>query len=138
MDYEEITTQLSSDECWQLLGAGHPGRFAYRVGEDVMILPVDYAVQDDALLLRPSEGDRSLGDVQDEDVAFEIDQLEGQTAWSVVVRGHARALGDAEVERDGAWVPSARGLGEPHELLALTPTEVSGRRFRLDSPHVEP
>ena len=39
VDYEEITTQLSSDECWQLLGAGHPGRFAYRVGEDVMILP---------------------------------------------------------------------------------------------------
>ena len=69
-----------------------------------------------------------------DDVAFEIDGENGHTAWSVVVRGRARRLDEHEAHRADdlplrPWVGTHK-----YNVVEITPTAISGRRFVLD-PH---
>ena len=68
------------------------------------------------------------------DVAFEIDDYTDDTAASVIVRGRARVLEGDEVYRAESlplrpWVPTVKNV-----VVEIEPTELSGRRFRLDKP----
>src|SRR5438045_404018 len=59
----------------------------------------------------------------------------GETAMSVVVRGHARHLGEDEEHRVEIlplrpWV----GEDDKYDVVEIVPIEVTGRRFRLDRP----
>ena len=63
-------------------------------------------------------------------VAFEVDDLSGPTVWSVVVRGTARVLEDAdeidEARRAPLWAWPSRTTDT---FVRLEPTQVSGRTF---------
>jgi nitroimidazol reductase NimA-like FMN-containing flavoprotein (pyridoxamine 5'-phosphate oxidase superfamily) len=126
--------ELSLEECWQLLELEEFGRLAYRLVDEVHMVPINYAVDSGALLFRTASGNKLLAAALHSDVAFEIDWHDDQAAWSVVVRGQLRRLHEDEQHRaDGLriqpWVPTLK-----YDMVELTPVSVTGRRFYLRRP----
>ena len=135
-----LVEELSDLECWEHLHAQELGRLAYHLVGEVHIAPVNYATDGRRIYFRTSEGSKLLGLTMNDDVAFEIDELEEDHAYSVVVRGNAEALEGhrADVVESlplRPWVPTDR-----HVVVAITPTEVTGRRLRIERPwtHLRP
>lgn len=142
----EPITVMSERECWDFLRAHEFGRLAFHLAEQVHIAPVNYAVHHDpesgeqTLLFRTAEGSKLLGVVMNDDVAFEIDEYDDDAAASVIVRGHARKLEEDEEHRADnvplrPWVGTVK-----YNVVEITVTELSGRRFVLQRPwlHMRP
>ena len=111
---DEPITRLSTDQCWAFLRTHELGRLAYHLVEEVHITPINYAVDHDpvsgrrSLLFRTAEGSKLLGIVMNADVAFEVDEVAGEHATSVIVRGRGRRLEEDEEHR-AENVPSGHG-----------------------------
>jgi nitroimidazol reductase NimA-like FMN-containing flavoprotein (pyridoxamine 5'-phosphate oxidase superfamily) len=131
---EEPVATLSTEECWELLELEEFGRLAYRLVDEVHLVPINYVADEGALLFRTASGSKLLAAALHSDVAFEIDWHDEHAAWSVVVRGRLRRLHEDEVHRVEdrllePWVPTLK-----YEVIELTPESVSGRRFLLRRP----
>ena len=79
--------ELGVEECWELLQDEQFGRLAYRLVDEVHLVPINYAVDGRSLLFRTASGNKLLAAALESDVAFEIDWHDDLTAWSVVARG---------------------------------------------------
>lgn len=135
-DYEteDPVVELAYEQAWELLESEQFGRLAYRLVDEVHIVPVNYLADGGCLLFRTGQGNKLLAAALESDVAFEIDQHDALSAWSVVARGHLRRLGDDEQARADRlplhpWVPTPK-----LEVIELVPEVVTARRFRL-RPH---
>ena len=131
---EDIVIELDDDECWAALRADEFGRLAYRLGDEINLVPLNYAVDGDTLLFRTAEGSKLLGIVMHPDVVFEIDSYDEESAQSVVVRGTARLLDEHEAHRADAtrlrpWVPTLK-----YNVVEIEPVAITGRRFALARP----
>jgi nitroimidazol reductase NimA-like FMN-containing flavoprotein (pyridoxamine 5'-phosphate oxidase superfamily) len=131
---EEPVATLSTEECWELLELEEFGRLAFRLVDEVHLVPINYVADAGVLLFRTASGNKLLAAALHSDVAFEIDWHDEHAAWSVVVRGRIRRLHEDEVHRvEGRlldpWVPTLK-----YEVIELTPESVSGRRFLLRRP----
>ena len=137
---DEPVTRLSIEDCWDFLHRHELGRLAYHLADEVHIAPINYAVDHDpttdrrSLLFRSAEGSKLLGLLSNSDVAFEVDEVVGEQATSIVLRGRARLLEGheehrAERVRLHSWVG-------PHTyvVVEIEVTEVSGRHFELSRP----
>lgn len=135
MDYDEdVITDLTVEECWEELRRQEFGRLAFRLGDEVHITPINYAVDGETLLFRTAEGGKLLGVVMHHDVAFEIDRYDDEHAQSVILRGPARVLEEDEAHRAEnvplrPWVDTLK-----FNVVEIAPTELSGRRFELTRP----
>jgi uncharacterized protein len=102
---EDQVTEMGTEECWEFLRRHEFGRLAHHLADEVHIAPVNYAVDHDpasdrrSLLFRTAEGSKLLGVVMNPDVAFEVDEVVGEQATSVIVRGRARRLEEDEEHR---------------------------------------
>ena len=128
---ETPVEELSLEECWQLLELEEFGRLAYRLVDEVHLVPINYVVDAGALLFRTASGNKLLAAALHSDVAFEIDWRDDHAAWSVVVRGQLHRLGEAEAHRVDAlplrhWMPTLK-----YDVVELLPASVTGRRFLL-------
>ena len=137
---DEVVTELTSEECWEMLREEEFGRLAYRLVDEVHITPINYAVEGGSLLFRTAEGNKLLAVVMGSEVAFEIDRYGEDSARSVVVRGTARLLPEDEAHRAEnvplrPWVPTLR-----YNVVEIEPKVVSGRAFELSRPwlHLRP
>ena len=129
---DDRVTVLSTARCWDLLREGRFGRLAYRLGNEVNLVPVNYAADGETLLFRTAEGDKLLGIVMNPDVVFEIDDHDEEGAHSVVVRGTARRLEEDEEHRaDDIGMQSWLGTLK-YNVVEIRPTAISGRAFRLE------
>ncbi len=129
-DQDPVTT-LSDDECWELLEAEEFGRLAYRLVDEVHIVPINYVCDERAMLFRTASGNKLLAAAMHSAVALEIDWHDDHTAWSVVARGHLRQLEEDEEHRVESlplhpWVPTLK-----YDVVELVPETVTGRFFRL-------
>jgi uncharacterized protein len=130
-DEEQPVVELATEDCWELLADEEVGRLAYRLVDEVHIVPINYAVDGRTILFRTAPGNKLLAAALGSEVAFEVDWYGGDAAWSVVVRGRLRRLGEDEQHRLNdarlySWLPTPK-----YEGVELTPAAVSGRRFRL-------
>ena len=129
--------ELSEDECWQLLAQHHLGRIAVVVDGQPMIFPVNYGLSHRIVTFRTAHGTK-LSQAPGSNVAFEIDDYAPATrvGWSVVVQGMAidatTALDDVSWTARGA-TPHPLAPGVKVHRLAIRPTNITGRRFKLDS-----
>ncbi|HVX53544.1 pyridoxamine 5'-phosphate oxidase family protein [Nocardioides sp.] len=128
------TGVLDEEECWDFLGKEEFGRLAFRMTDELHIVPINYAVESRTLLFRTAPGDKLLAIAMGGEVAFETDRIEAERATSVVVRGHARILPEDEAHRAELvalrpWVGSHK-----YEVVEITPEHVSGRSYHLDRP----
>ncbi len=129
---EDPVTELTDVQCWDLLASEEFGRLAYRLVDEVHLVPVNHVVDGGALLFRTTAGGKLLAAALHSEVAFEIDRVEEQVAWSVVVRGRLRRVPEDRAHRVDdlglwSWVPTLK-----YDVVELVPDVVSGRRFRLD------
>lgn len=129
---DDVTTRLSTEECWDLLRDDEFGRLAFRMADEVHLVPVNYIVDGDTLLFRTGEGNKLLGVLMHPEVVFEIDWYDETRAQSVVVRGIARVLEEDEEHRADAaglrpWIPSLK-----YNVVEIRPTQLSGYAFQLD------
>ena len=130
-DLQNPVVELSLDECWELLEGEELGRLAYRLVDEVHIVPINYVVDGRSLLFRTGSGNKLLAAALHSDVALEVDWHDDLSAWSVVARGHLRQLEEDEEHRIEqlplhAWVPTLK-----YDVLELIPEVVTGRCFRL-------
>lgn len=130
---DDIATVLPELECWELLAAQHFGRLAYHLVDEVHLVPINYLAQQDRsrLLFRTAQGSKLLGVAMHHNVAFEIDHVGDNQAWSVVARGRAVEL-DGASARDALALPIRSWV--PHDkpaVVAIEVDEVTGRRYHL-------
>lgn len=126
-----IVREIGFEECAGLLRVGVVGRVALGTPDGPHIVPVNYSVVDEAVVVATSPYSVLGTYGRDSMVAFEVDGLdpENHEGWSVVVRGRAEALDPVElrgVAERGAprvWADGARAL-----TLRIPWTELSGRR----------
>jgi nitroimidazol reductase NimA-like FMN-containing flavoprotein (pyridoxamine 5'-phosphate oxidase superfamily) len=85
---------LGRDECIALLAGATFGRIAITSNALPVVLPVNYVLLDDRIVVRTGRGTKLDAATRNTVVAFEVDEIETveQTGWSVVVTGVARAL----------------------------------------------
>ena len=132
-----MTRELAFDECVRLLHAGVVGRIALTTPDGPHIMPMNYSVVDEALVVATSPysalGTYGNGLV----VAFEVDRFdyESHTGWSVVVRGRAETVTAPEdVQRvKQQWAPRPWADGSRNLHLRIPWTEVSGRSLGGDT-----
>jgi uncharacterized protein len=131
---DDPVVELTTEECWELLEGEEFGRLAYRLVDEVHLVPINYATYERTLLFRTASGNKLLAAALHSDVALEIDWHDDLAAWSVVARGRLRRLGEDEAQRVEhlplqPWVPTPK-----YDVVELDPEVVTGRRFRLQRP----
>ena len=127
--------QLSAEECDRLLDGRHLGRLAFVEGERPLILPVNYVLDDGAVIFRTDAGSKLDAAVRGAPVAFEVDGVDEveRTGWSVLARGHAEQVTDPEhLDRLRQlplvpWAPGAKA-----HYVRIDADEVTGRRINVD------
>lgn len=121
---------LDRETCLQLLATQEIGRVAFTSAALPVVLPVDYVLIGDRIVIRTSPGSSLDTAVRRGTVvAFEVDNIGAhhEKPWSVVVTGRTGELTDpAEIDDarrklDGRWAGDGRFVDVSTELL-------SGRR----------
>lgn len=124
---------LTRAECWELLADRQVGRVAVVAPDGPHIVTVNYALVEDAILVRTSPFTLLGTHGRDADLAFEVDAADdrGRTGWSVLVRGRSQAVYDSrEIEHiRRVWDPDPWADGNRNLYLRISATEVSGRRI---------
>jgi uncharacterized protein len=133
---ESLMEDLAEDECFDLLKQHHFGRvaFAERVELPPVIMPLNYLVAADTVVVRTDPDSRLGGALRDALVTFEIDGIDRlqRTGWSVVVSGRAQEVVDPDDLRELnqtpllPWAP-----GDRSQYVRITPASVSGRRISV-------
>jgi nitroimidazol reductase NimA-like FMN-containing flavoprotein (pyridoxamine 5'-phosphate oxidase superfamily) len=127
--------ELTVEECWQLLATQRVGRVAIIAGHYPLVFPVNFAVDERAILYRTGVGAK-LHALHRSNVTFEVDFVDPvrQSGWSVMVKGVAQELSGPRhpVARDRAeaggatpWAP-----GQREHLVRIVADHVTGRRVR--------
>jgi transcriptional regulator with XRE-family HTH domain len=129
-----VVSKLMPAECRRLIAPGGVGRIALGTISGPVVVPVNFAVLADTVVIRTAEGTVIDGHAG-EQVALEADHLDEALCqgWSVLVRGPAhRVAHPAELRRlqeDAAVWPWAGGEREVY--VRITPRQITGRRIEL-------
>ncbi|TDC97482.1 pyridoxamine 5'-phosphate oxidase family protein [Actinomadura sp. 7K507] len=132
---QPVLEELGRADCMELLGQAGIGRVAFDDGEGPTVVPVNYAVDGNAVIFRTSVTgrlNRSLltsvagGEVR---AAFEVDRFDeaSHEGWSVLLRGGAHPL-TVEEQASVAQVSPWPG-GDREAWFRLSAREVTGRRL---------
>ena len=124
---------LDHGECLRLLESHYVGRIGLSVAALPVIVPVNYAVDGDQIVICSAPGAKLEAARQGQVACLEIDDFDpfDHAGWSVLVTGKLTEVTDpSEVSRFGhlpltPWV----SMVEPH-FLVLSTELVTGRRLR--------
>jgi nitroimidazol reductase NimA-like FMN-containing flavoprotein (pyridoxamine 5'-phosphate oxidase superfamily) len=124
---------LSPAECFDLLEPGGVGRVGFTAADEMVMLPVNFAVTAKTIIFRTAP-DTLLALCAGGQVSFEADRLEEElrAGWSVLVQGRARMVTEErEIEQVQGrtqlqpWAAGARDV-----YVRITPARISGRRIQ--------
>ncbi|WP_155056070.1 pyridoxamine 5'-phosphate oxidase family protein [Streptomyces blattellae] len=127
-------TELTPRECRTLLSTHGVGRIAVPTVTGPVIVPVNYSVVDGAVVFRTEPGS-TPSQAAGCQVAFEVDRIDDafSQGWSVLVRGHARAVTDPDEARrldeqaySGPWAGGRRD-----QWVRIDTYGVTGRRITV-------
>jgi len=128
---EQETLDLGS--CLDLLRHGNLGRLAISSGALPVIVPVNYHVVGDVIVVRTDQSRRLRVATDDTVVAFEAGGIDdaSHAAWTVGVSGIARQASPAE--QDAVDLISLPDWISPHadRLVAISIESLSGYRVQL-------
>jgi nitroimidazol reductase NimA-like FMN-containing flavoprotein (pyridoxamine 5'-phosphate oxidase superfamily) len=120
--------RLDRADCYVLLRGRTLGRVAVKLADDLVILPVYYAVMDDDIVFRTAPGTKLDAAVLKTKVAFEVDGA--SPGWSVLVRGHAEEIRDPTQQQRGRHLlGNDWPAGERDQLVRIRAEQVTGRRL---------
>ena len=128
--------ELTVDECLDLLAGGVVGRVAMATPMGPRIVPVNYVMNEDAILFRTTPYSELGTYGWNTDLAFEIDHLDydRHQGWSVMAVGRAELIEDPEELRDirAHWDPAPWATGRRHLYIRLRWRDVTGRKVGTD------
>jgi nitroimidazol reductase NimA-like FMN-containing flavoprotein (pyridoxamine 5'-phosphate oxidase superfamily) len=124
---------LSLDDCLRRLASVPVGRVGFHADGEVVVLPVNHAVDGQDVVFRTARGSKLSAAGEHDLVAFEADDydLRTRSGWSVVVSGHAETVyEDAQIERLARLnlYPWAAAADHPF-WIRIRPTSVTGRQI---------
>lgn len=120
---------LDREQCLELLATAQLGRIAVTSGALPSIVPVNYTLVDEYIVIRTGRGTKLDAATRNAVVAFEADAIDPveHTGWSVMVTGVSRELSREELDRVGSkpdrWAPGSAG-----RYIAVSTDVISGRR----------
>lgn len=128
---------LGRDECLRLLAGATLGRIGVTSGALPAVLPVNFRLDGDHILILTGEGSKLDAATRNAVVAFEVDSFDPlyHSGWSVVVTGVARQMTDpvelATARRAplARWAPRGR-----YRVVAIATEVISGRRIVSGAP----
>jgi hypothetical protein len=130
---EAVTVKLLPGECRKLIAPGGVGRIAFTTSLGPVILPVNFAVVADSIVIRTGPGTLIQAHGYDQ-VAFEVDHLDEamRQGWSVLVSGPAHQVQQpAELcdLRASAAVWPWPG-GEREVYVRIVASRITGRQIK--------
>jgi nitroimidazol reductase NimA-like FMN-containing flavoprotein (pyridoxamine 5'-phosphate oxidase superfamily) len=131
---EPSLVPLGRDECLALLRKARVGRLAVVIQGQPHVLPLNYAVDEEGVIVFRTAELTAATEVALAKVAFQVDDidLERHQGWSVAVHGFGRDITDA-IDRESErlrqlpvrpWAPGRRD-----QWFKITPAEITGRRL---------
>ncbi|HUN31831.1 MAG TPA: pyridoxamine 5'-phosphate oxidase family protein [Trebonia sp.] len=135
---DRVLEELDEPTCLELISRGGIGRIGYTASQfGLVILPVNYALHEGAVVLRtvehgPLDEELRTG-IQgaEQKVAFEIDEfdLAKRVGWSVLIQGPAHHVTGDEwgTVVQAAVQPIAPGKREL--FIRIVPSRITGRRI---------
>ncbi len=126
----EVLRELNRRDCLDLLQGSGVGRVAVCTPDGPVIIPVNYVLDDETVVVRTAPYTLLAGHAWDQ-AAFEIDDLDHdmRRGWSVLVVGQAAPVEDpdeiAESQRLSElmpWAPGSRNM-----FIRITPQRITGR-----------
>jgi nitroimidazol reductase NimA-like FMN-containing flavoprotein (pyridoxamine 5'-phosphate oxidase superfamily) len=134
VDPEPSLVSLDRDECLALLRQRRVGRLAVVIKGQPHILPLNYAMDEEGVIVFRTAELTAATEVSLAKVAFEVDDIdvEHHRGWSVAVHGFGRDITgaiDHESERlrqlpVRPWAPGRRD-----QWFKITSSEITGRRL---------
>jgi hypothetical protein len=129
---------LHLGDCFALLGSVPLGRIGFAAGGEVVILPVNFAVDGQDVVFRTAAGSKLSSVEVGHYVGFEADSYDAAsgTGWSVVVNGLAEVVeSDAERARlDRLGLTSWGGAQAGCVWVRIRPVSITGRRIAAPAP----
>jgi hypothetical protein len=131
---------LPREECMRLLAACTLGRLAVSSGALPMILPVNFLLDQDRILIRTSPGTKLDAAVANAVVAFEVDDFDvfSHAGWSVAITGMARQITDPDELGRTHSLPIPHWAPSDGHVISISIDLISGRRIPLDHRHGGP
>lgn len=125
---------IDDDQCIELIESTPIGRIGFMSDGAPMVLPVNYALHEGAVVFRTLEGTKLSAAAEGQTVCFEVDQWDAATrsGWSVVIRGQASEVdgwGEIEQLENIGLVPWSKEKWRPI-WVKIVPSEISGRVLR--------
>jgi nitroimidazol reductase NimA-like FMN-containing flavoprotein (pyridoxamine 5'-phosphate oxidase superfamily) len=128
-----VLEELSRAECLRLLATAAIGRICYTRQALPAVEPVNFALQDGAIVIRTAAGGKLAAATHRTVVAFQADDLDLvlRSGWSVTVVGRCEEVTDAGdvagLDQLGleSWAPGTR-----NHFIRILPGIVTGRRLR--------
>ena len=123
---------IERDECLRLLAADDIGRLAVVAGNTAVVLPVNYALDGDAVVFRTDPGTKLVHGPRAR-ASFEIDSFDRvrHTGWSVVATGRLEEVTSydaATFDRVHRLAVEPWAAGDKAYWMRLVPDRVTGRR----------
>jgi nitroimidazol reductase NimA-like FMN-containing flavoprotein (pyridoxamine 5'-phosphate oxidase superfamily) len=131
--------ELGREECLRLLGTVAIARVALSVGALPVVLPVNFCLDQGAVVFRTAAGTKLTAACHNTVIALEADSVDPvyQAGWSVLVRGRATEISDpAELARASRLPLRAWAGGKRDHFVRLVPELISGRRLARASEPV--
>jgi uncharacterized protein len=123
---------LDDDECARLLSEGEVGRVGITVAGLPVILPVNYAFVDGAVIFRTGQGTKLHAASAHSVIAFEVDSYDTlrHLGWSVLAIGRAETVDESDDRLRLAGRAAAPWAAGPHDVyVRLCPEMLTGRRI---------
>ncbi|HEY8524687.1 MAG TPA: pyridoxamine 5'-phosphate oxidase family protein [Acidimicrobiales bacterium] len=125
---------LDRDTCLELLATAEVGRLAIGGLGDVVLLPINYALDGETVVFRTDPGTKLERAGRWGRATFEIDDFDlvARAGWSVVVTGRLEEVTHYDAtafERVGRLPIDPWVGGEKRHWLRLVPTRITGRRL---------
>ena len=123
---------LDHGECVRLLSTMSLGRLAISAEALPTIVPVNYALDDDQVVVHTRRGSQLAKATRNSVVAFEVDDFDDLTGagWSVVVRGFAREVTEGLLPHPPMATRWPWGDPTRTRPIAISLDLVSGRRLQ--------
>ena len=123
--------EIPRSECLELLAEHKVGRIAFVDVDGPLMIPVNYALDGDTVLVATSAFSNLAQSATGARVAFEVDESDDYTesGWSVLVRGAAERVSYDELPHDAVARPYPWVEGTRTFVLRITPREITGRRL---------
>lgn len=122
--------EIGQADCLELLASHTVGRVAYCDELGPVVLPVNYVLDHDTVLIQILPHSTLATHLRAAPASFEIDDFDdfNQAGWSVLVRGDAAYVDDADLPDDDNR-PIAWAEGQRTFHVRITPHDISGRRL---------